>query len=126
MSDPSWSDVSLEGVGCVVLLVVAYKLYRMQLSTSSDCCGGAVHVTSENPGNETPPVLKNFLGGAEKVGRERSDSVELNRHYGNDLELGLTMEEIQEIKKSRLHRMQNVPLGGHDDACVVGSSSRDP
>lgn len=126
MSEPSWSDVSLEGVGCVVLLVVAYKVYRMQLSTSSDCCGGAVHVTSENPGNETPPALRNFLGGTEKVGRERSDSAELNRHYGGDLELGLTIEEIQQIKKSRLHRIQNVALGENDGAYVEGSSSQDP
>lgn len=111
MAEYEWSDVTLEGVGCALLLVVAYKIYRMRVSTSSNCCDGAVLVESENPGNSTPRALKSILGGgetqeetAERRMRELTDLARLKAaksleakysNYAHDPELGLSLEAVQ-------------------------------
>ena len=94
----SWSDVSLETAACLLIAVLAYKLYRMRLSAESECCGGAVNVSAHNPGNSTPRALQGILGNAasEEGGRERVDE-----------EVGLSLEEIEKLRKSRLVRTTN-------------------
>lgn len=62
MSGASWSDISLETAACVLVMVLAYKLYRMRISAESECCGGAVNVSASNPGNSTPRALREMLG----------------------------------------------------------------
>lgn len=62
MTESSWSDISLETAACLLIMVVAYKLYRMRISAESECCGGAVNVRATNPGNSTPRALRGILG----------------------------------------------------------------
>ena len=120
MSGYEWSDVTLEGAGCFLLLVLAYKLYRMRVSTSSNCCDGGLVVESENPGNDTPRALRAILGGRDKpdkldevggkdefskkhmryltkVARLRAARELESRHsnYTHDPEAGLTLEAVQ-------------------------------
>ena len=111
MAEYEWSDVTLEGVGCMVLLVIAYKIYRMRVSTSSNCCDGAVMVESENPGNETPRALRAILGSgeteAEVADRRMRELTTLARlkashqlenkysNYAHDPEIGISLEAVQ-------------------------------
>lgn len=67
MSDSNWSDISLETAVCVLVMVFAYKIYRMRLSAESECCGGAVNVRASNPGNSTPRALRGILGSPRDV-----------------------------------------------------------
>lgn len=92
MSEYSWTEISLETVGCIILLVVAYKLYRMKLTTESDCCGGAVHVQANNPGNDVPIALQGVLGTGETF--EGSSKI-------------LTIEDLEKIVQSKLKRSTN-------------------
>ena len=93
----SWGEVTLEGAAGIFILVFAYKIYRMKVNTSSECCGGAVQVQSSNPGGETPRVLRALTQGSE----EKSEiSI-------RDIELGLTREDIEQLRQSRLVRTEN-------------------
>ena len=103
MSEYAWSDVTLEGVGCVVLLVFAYKLYRMRVSTSSNCCDGALLVESENPGNDTPRILKSMFG-AEAASKGADVSIDLENP---PIEHVLTTEAIQAFLRQQ--RAQALP-----------------
>ena len=62
MSESNWSDISLETAACLLVMVIAYKLYRMRISAESECCGGSVNVRASNPGNSTPRALRGILG----------------------------------------------------------------
>lgn len=41
----------LEGAGIVLLCVIAYKIYKMRISTQSKCCDDNVLVTTKNDGS---------------------------------------------------------------------------
>ena len=88
MSESTWTEISLETVGCIILLVVAFKLYRAKLTTESDCCGGAVHVEANNPHDELPSAIRGMLG------EESSDNV-------------LTLEDLEKMVQAKLHRTTN-------------------
>jgi hypothetical protein len=88
MTEASWTEISLETVGCVVLLVLAFKLYRMRVSTESECCGGALHMEASNPGNETPPILRGIMG-------------------DDQAPSPLTLEDLERIVQSKLQRTTN-------------------
>lgn len=90
----TWSDISLETAACLLIAVIAYKLYRMRLSAESECCGGAVNVKASNPGNRTPTFLKTYFPGEEK------------QEEGNE---GISLEYIEagNIPKSKLVRTTN-------------------
>ena len=94
----SWSDITLESAACILILVMAYKVYRMRMTAESECCGGAVNLSAHNPGNKTPRILKEAIGIRETI-EESRDRI--------DEEVGLTLEEIDQIKKSRLVRSTN-------------------
>ena len=102
----SWSDISLETAACLLIAVVAYKLYRMKFAAESECCGGAVTASAQNPGNGTPRALRGILG---------SDRGEVSG--GEDIELGLTIEQLDGLRKSRLVRTTN------EERSVVGIST---
>lgn len=95
----SWSDVSLETAACLLIAVIAYKLYRMRLSAESECCGGAVSVRAYNPGNNTPKIFKEAFS---HNNRKTSSDVTVN-----DLELGITQEELDNMKKPKIQRSIN-------------------
>jgi hypothetical protein len=97
----SWSDVSLETAACLLIAVIAYKIYRMRLSAESECCGGAVSVRAYNPGNNTPKIFKEAF--TQNVG-ESSTSSEVTVR---DLELGITQEELNNMKKPKIQRSIN-------------------
>ena len=40
----------LEGAGIILLAVIAYKIYKMKISTSSKCCDDHVQVSTQNIG----------------------------------------------------------------------------
>lgn len=99
-----WTELTLESAACFLILVVAYKIYRMQMSTRSECCDGALRVLSNNPGNATPKALKvlGFTGGRD---------VEQGGGGIHPLEgVGLTEEEIETIRKARLVRSEGLML----------------
>ena len=95
----SWSDVSLETAACLLVAVIAYKLYRMRISAESECCGGSVNVRAHNPGNSTPRMLRSVLG------KESAPPPERNQV---DEEVGLSLEELGKLNQSQLTRSQNL------------------
>ena len=58
-------EVSVESAGSILLLVVAYKLFRLKCGTRSRCCHDQLIVDLENPGN--PPVLSNVQMGTNEI-----------------------------------------------------------
>tara|TARA_R110002020_G_scaffold446272_2_gene658539 strand:- start:63 stop:245 length:183 start_codon:yes stop_codon:yes gene_type:complete len=53
----SLSAISIEACGSIMLLVIAYKIYRMKINTTSDgkCCRWLTfHMDTENEGNAAP------------------------------------------------------------------------
>ncbi len=52
--------IGLEGCGSLLLIVIAYKIYRMKINTHSGCCGDKFIVDTQNAGhNNTEPSLMN-------------------------------------------------------------------
>lgn len=45
-------SAGLEGSAVILIAVIAYKIYKMKISTSSKCCGDAVEIATDNPGGE--------------------------------------------------------------------------
>ena len=48
-------DMSLESVAAVLILVLAYKIYKIKITTTSQCLnkdGNGVAITTENSGGE--------------------------------------------------------------------------
>lgn len=66
MDSTDITGITVEGVGCLILLILGYKIYKMRIQTTSECCGDRVHIETENAGNETPVFLRRWLGGEEK------------------------------------------------------------
>ena len=53
----SLSTIGIEACGSIMILVIAYKIYRMKISTESngECCKWLkFHVATENEGNAAP------------------------------------------------------------------------
>ena len=99
-----WTELTLESAGCFLILVIAYKIYRMRMSTKSECCDGALRVLSDNPGNATPKALK-------MLGLSGERDIEQGGGGIHPLEgVGLTQEEIETIKKARLVRSEDLML----------------
>ena len=49
--------LTLETSVSLFVFVLAVKVYKMRLHTQSGCCGGAILVTTDNPGSDTGPPL---------------------------------------------------------------------
>lgn len=47
------ANIGLEGSIIIFFLTLTYKIYRMQIRSTSHCCGDAVEIETYNPGNET-------------------------------------------------------------------------
>jgi len=48
-------DMSLESMAALLILVLAYKIYKIKVTTSSQCLnkdGNGVAIITENPGGE--------------------------------------------------------------------------
>jgi hypothetical protein len=43
----------IEGSITVLILVIAYKIYKMKITTHSGCCGEKVIIDTQNSGGET-------------------------------------------------------------------------
>lgn len=50
----SIGSMTVEGAVSLLLLVFAYKVYRMKVQTHSGCCGDKFVVDTSNPGTDTP------------------------------------------------------------------------
>lgn len=44
---------TLESAGTLVLVIVAYKIYKLRIATESDCCGHALRVKTSNRGDSS-------------------------------------------------------------------------
>jgi hypothetical protein len=47
------SQYSVEGAGSAFLIVLAYKLYRMRIASSSQCCGDHIRFRTVNRGDSS-------------------------------------------------------------------------
>lgn len=43
-------EYGLEGAGTILLLVLAYKIYKMKITTHSGCCDDKVVIDTQNSG----------------------------------------------------------------------------
>ena len=49
-------EYGLEGAGTILILVIAYKIYKMKITTHSGCCGDkldGIIIDTQNSGGET-------------------------------------------------------------------------
>ena len=53
MEFSQFSQYTIQGALSCLLMVVAYKLYRLRISTSSSCCGEHVNVTTMSRGDSS-------------------------------------------------------------------------
>jgi len=44
-------EYTIEGAAALLLVVVAYKLYRLRITTESDCCHHALRLRTANRGD---------------------------------------------------------------------------
>jgi hypothetical protein len=44
---------TLEGAGTMLIVVLAYKVYKLRIASESDCCGHAFRVKTSNRGDST-------------------------------------------------------------------------
>ena len=44
---------TLESAGTLVLVIFAYKIYKLRIATESDCCGHAFRVKTSNRGDSS-------------------------------------------------------------------------
>ena len=44
---------TLESAGTLLLVVIAYKIYKVRIATESDCCGHAFKVKTSNRGGSS-------------------------------------------------------------------------
>lgn len=49
----SFTKIGLEGATCLLMAVIAYKIYRMKLHTLSKCCKESVIIETMNKGNSS-------------------------------------------------------------------------
>jgi len=43
-----YTSIGLEGAGCLLFIVIAYKLYKMKIHSKSGCCGNRFVVETSN------------------------------------------------------------------------------
>lgn len=53
MEFSQFSEYTIQGALSCLLMVVAYKLYRLRISTSSSCCGEHVNVATMSRGDSS-------------------------------------------------------------------------
>ena len=46
-------NYGLEGAGTILILVLAYKIYKMKIHTHSGCCDDRVIIDTQNSGGES-------------------------------------------------------------------------
>jgi len=53
------ASIGVEGCASLLLCVIAYKIYRMKVSTHSGCCGDKFIVDTQNAGhsNNEPSLM---------------------------------------------------------------------
>lgn len=44
---------TLESAGTLLLVVMAFKIYKLRIATESDCCGHALRVKTSNRGDSS-------------------------------------------------------------------------
>ena len=44
---------TLESAGTLVLVVLAYKIYKLRVASESDCCGHAIRVKTSSRGDSS-------------------------------------------------------------------------
>lgn len=49
----TFTKLGLEGAGCLVLITIAFKLYRMKIHSRSGCCGDRFVVETLNRGGSS-------------------------------------------------------------------------
>ena len=49
--------LSMEGACSLFLAVLAYKIWRMRISTHSGCCGDKVVIDTHNEGHQEPNAM---------------------------------------------------------------------
>ena len=49
----SFTKLGLEGAGCLLLCVIAYKIYKMKIHSRSGCCGDKFIIETMNKGNSS-------------------------------------------------------------------------
>lgn len=49
----SFTKLGLEGAGCLVLCVIAFKIYKMKIHSRSGCCGDKFIIETMNKGNSS-------------------------------------------------------------------------
>lgn len=49
----SFTKVSLEGAGVLLLIVISYKIYKMKIHSRSGCCGDKFIVETLNRGGSS-------------------------------------------------------------------------
>ena len=50
MENTDISTITLESACALLLVAIAYKIYRVRCASKSKCCGDHVSFESENPG----------------------------------------------------------------------------
>ncbi len=48
------STITIEASCGLLIISVAYKIYKMRCNSSSNCCGEAIHIDTHNPGGQSP------------------------------------------------------------------------
>ena len=43
-------EYGLEGAGTILILVIAFKIYKMKVKTHSGCCGDKMVIDTQNSG----------------------------------------------------------------------------
>lgn len=48
------TKITLEGACALLILAIAYKVYKMRIASESECCGDSFHIkTSSRGGSDT-------------------------------------------------------------------------
>ena len=51
MDFSSLTQYTIEGTGSLVLAVIAYKIYKLRIATSSSCCGDHIKIKTVSRGD---------------------------------------------------------------------------
>ena len=46
-------EYGIEGSFTILILVIAYKIYKMKITTHSGCCGEKIVIDTQNSGGES-------------------------------------------------------------------------
>ena len=51
MDNSQITELTLESATAFLLVVVAWKIYKLKCHSESRCCGDALHFSGDNPGS---------------------------------------------------------------------------